>query len=36
MNDQDYKISRQIVNYAIDKRVGIIRLESLANGKNKP
>ena len=25
-NDQDHKISRQIVNYAIDKRVGIIRL----------
>jgi IS605 OrfB family transposase len=31
MNDQDHKISRKIVNYAVDKRVGIIRLEQLAN-----
>lgn len=31
MNDQDHKISRKIVKFAIDKKVGIIRLEQLAN-----
>ena len=31
MTDQDHKISRDIINFAIEKNVGIIRLEKLAN-----
>lgn len=31
MKDQDHKISRDIINFAILKNVGIIRLEKLAN-----
>ncbi|MEQ2561487.1 transposase [Sutterella wadsworthensis] len=29
--DQDHKISREIINFAIQKNVGIIRLEKLTN-----
>ena len=31
MNDKDHKTSREIVNFAIQHNVGIIRLEKLAN-----
>lgn len=31
MKDQDHKISRAIVDFVIDKKVGIIRLEQLVN-----
>lgn len=31
MKDQDHKISREIIDFAIQKNVGIIRLEKLAN-----
>jgi putative transposase len=34
MNDQDHKISRQIVNFAIDNNVSVIRMEKLANIRN--
>lgn len=30
MKDQDHKISRQLVNFAVQQRVGIIRLEQLS------
>ncbi len=34
MKDQDHKISRQIVNFAIENNVSAIRLEKLANIRN--
>ena len=34
MNDQDHKISRQIVNYAITNNVDLIKLECLGNIRN--
>ena len=34
MKDQDHKISRQIVNFAIENNVSIIRLENLTNIRN--
>ncbi len=34
MKDQDHKISRDIVNYAIRNNVSVIRLEKLANIRN--
>lgn len=34
MNDQDHKISRQIVKFAIDNNVSVIRMEKLANIRN--
>jgi len=30
MKDQDHKISRQIINFAVSQNVGIIRLEALS------
>jgi putative transposase len=34
MKDQDHKISRQIVNFAVGNNVSVIRLENLANIRN--
>lgn len=34
MKDQDHKISRQIVNFAVKNNVSVIRLENLKNIRN--
>ncbi|OXB94726.1 RNA-guided endonuclease InsQ/TnpB family protein [Parageobacillus galactosidasius] len=34
MKDQDHKISRQIVNFAVENNVSVIRLENLTNIRN--
>jgi len=34
MKDQDHKISRQIINFAIENNVSVIRLEKLTNIRN--
>ena len=31
MNDQDHKISREVINFALENNVSIIKLEQLAN-----